>query len=65
MYIVFIPISSCYAMLFRKGNSYGLTIVETETSYVETVAMDVPAAEHGGNCKCGANCTCVDCTCGY
>nr|AFK33631.1 unknown [Lotus japonicus] len=48
-----------------KGNSYGLNIVETQTSYVETVAMDVSAAEHDGNCKCGASCTCVNCTCGH
>ncbi|KAJ1434591.1 Metallothionein, family 15, plant [Sesbania bispinosa] len=52
------------AMLFRKGNNYGVTIVET-TSYTETVVMDVPAAEHDGNCKCGSSCTCVNCTCGH
>ncbi|XP_027192913.1 metallothionein-like protein type 3 [Cicer arietinum] len=48
-----------------KGNNYGVTIVETEKSYLETVVMDVPAAEHGGNCKCGSNCTCTNCTCGH
>ncbi|KAG4980709.1 hypothetical protein AAZX31_12G143100 [Glycine max] len=47
-----------------KGNSYGV-IVETEKSYIETVDMDVPAAEHDGKCKCGTNCTCTDCTCGH
>ncbi|RDX57746.1 hypothetical protein CR513_62988 [Mucuna pruriens] len=48
-----------------KGNSYGAVIVETEKSYIETVVMDVPAAEHDGKCKCGSSCTCVDCTCGH
>ncbi|KAK7405251.1 hypothetical protein VNO78_06450 [Psophocarpus tetragonolobus] len=48
-----------------KGNNYGLDIVETEKSYMETGIMDVPAAEHDGKCKCGPNCTCVDCNCGH
>nr|KYP42359.1 Metallothionein-like protein 1 [Cajanus cajan] len=48
-----------------KGNNNGIVIVETEKSYNETVVMDVAAAEHNGNCKCGPSCTCVDCTCGH
>ncbi|KAE9620770.1 hypothetical protein Lalb_Chr01g0006561 [Lupinus albus] len=48
-----------------KGNNYGFVITETEKSYVETVVMDVPAAEEDGNCKCGSSCACVTCTCGH
>ncbi|KAG2681861.1 hypothetical protein I3843_11G164500 [Carya illinoinensis] len=48
----------------KKGNSYGL-VVETEKSYIHTVVMDAPAAEHDGKCKCGSSCTCTDCTCGH
>uniref|UniRef100_I1KDW5 Type 3 metallothionein MT3 n=1 Tax=Glycine max TaxID=3847 RepID=I1KDW5_SOYBN len=38
---------------------------KTSCTYIETVVMDVPAAEHDGKCKCGTNCTCTDCTCGH
>ncbi|KAF5814842.1 hypothetical protein HanRHA438_Chr03g0127551 [Helianthus annuus] len=31
----------------------------------ETIVMEVPAAENNGNCKCGANCSCTNCTCGH
>ncbi|KAL5572962.1 hypothetical protein UlMin_022559 [Ulmus minor] len=48
----------------KKGSSYSLVIVETEKSYVDAVVMDGPAAEHGGKCKCGASCSCTNCTCG-
>ncbi|CAL0328886.1 unnamed protein product [Lupinus luteus] len=48
-----------------NGNKYGVVITETEKSCVETVVMDVPAAEHDGNCKCGSSCACVACTCGH
>ncbi|CBI20304.3 hypothetical protein VitviT2T_029556 [Vitis vinifera] len=48
----------------KKGNSYGIDIVETEKSYVATVVMEVPAAQHEGSCKCGDSCACIDCTCG-
>ncbi|KAG2677816.1 hypothetical protein I3843_12G116800 [Carya illinoinensis] len=49
----------------KKGNGYGLVIVETEKSY-STVVMDSPAAaEHDGKCQCGASCTCTSCTCGH
>ncbi|KAI4322941.1 hypothetical protein L6164_022588 [Bauhinia variegata] len=47
----------------KKGNSYGVDIVETEKSYVETDVMDV-AAENDGKCKCGPSCSCTNCTCG-
>nr|UVJ89039.1 metallothionein [Dioscorea alata] len=48
----------------KKGNSYGM-IIETEKTYVEEVVEVLPAAaEHDGKCKCGATCTCTDCTCG-
>ncbi|KAL5997649.1 cystathionine beta-lyase [Asimina triloba] len=50
----------------KKGNSYGVEIVQmTETSYA-LEAVDVAlVAEHDGKCKCGAGCTCVTCTCGH
>ncbi|KAK2355228.1 hypothetical protein QL285_092656 [Trifolium repens] len=47
-------------ILVRKGNNYGATIVETQKKgYMETVVMDASAVEHGGDCKCGSNCTCT------
>ncbi|KAF3442889.1 hypothetical protein FNV43_RR16807 [Rhamnella rubrinervis] len=47
----------------KKGNS--LIIVETERSYIDTVVVDAPAAEHNnGKCRCGDSCACVNCTCG-
>ncbi|KAJ4976732.1 hypothetical protein NE237_001838 [Protea cynaroides] len=50
----------------KKGNSYGVEIVETEKSYYEDAIIEVAAAaEHDGKCKCGAGCTCTDCTCGH
>ncbi|RWV77488.1 hypothetical protein GW17_00061670, partial [Ensete ventricosum] len=48
----------------KKGNSYGIEIVETEKSYVDEVIVAAEAAEHDGNCKCGAACACTDCKCG-
>ncbi|KJU81265.1 hypothetical protein N619_00020, partial [Ectopseudomonas oleovorans] len=48
----------------KKGSSYGIDIVETGKSYVETIVMDAPAAEHDGKCKCGPSCSCTSCTCG-
>ncbi|BFG29225.1 hypothetical protein CerSpe_154990 [Prunus speciosa] len=47
----------------KKGYSFDLVIVETENRTVDTVIMDAPAAENGGNCKCGPSCACVDCKC--
>ncbi|GJS86123.1 hypothetical protein Tco_0752664 [Tanacetum coccineum] len=32
---------------------------------VETIVMEVPAAENDGKCTCGANCSCTNCTCGH
>ncbi|KAF2286028.1 hypothetical protein GH714_009779 [Hevea brasiliensis] len=50
----------------KKGSSYTADIVDTEKSFVSTVVMEFPAAaEPDGKCKCGANCTCTDCTCGH
>ncbi|XP_039017186.1 metallothionein-like protein type 3 [Hibiscus syriacus] len=43
----------------KKGNTM---IIETEKSYIGTVATEVPAEN---DCKCGANCTCTNCTCGH
>ncbi|WOG98643.1 hypothetical protein DCAR_0417987 [Daucus carota subsp. sativus] len=48
----------------KKGTSYGLDIVETGKSYVQTTVMEVFASENDGKCKCGTSCTCVNCTCG-
>ncbi|GJW98105.1 hypothetical protein Tco_0179913 [Tanacetum coccineum] len=41
----------------KKGNGYDVTLVETQKSTVETIVMEVPAAEKDGKCKCGANCS--------
>ncbi|KAM0029079.1 hypothetical protein Hdeb2414_s0018g00521621 [Helianthus debilis subsp. tardiflorus] len=49
----------------KKGFRYDVTVVETENSTEETNVMEVPAAENDGNCKCGANCSCTNCTCGH
>ncbi|KAK1322177.1 hypothetical protein QJS10_CPA03g00828 [Acorus calamus] len=48
----------------KKGNSYGVVILETEKSYNEVIKT-APAeeAENGGQCKCGPSCACTDCTC--
>ncbi|KAK9150122.1 hypothetical protein Syun_008431 [Stephania yunnanensis] len=48
----------------KKGNGYAVEIVETQKSYYDNPVNEAPAAEHNGNCKCGDNCSCVDCTCG-
>ncbi|RRT55355.1 hypothetical protein B296_00008172 [Ensete ventricosum] len=32
--------------------------------YVDEVIVAAEAAEHDGNCKCGAACACTDCKCG-
>ncbi|OAY82152.1 Metallothionein-like protein type 3 [Ananas comosus] len=48
----------------KKGNSYGMEIVETEKSYFDSIVEAPAAAEYDGKCKCGASCACVDCTCG-
>ncbi|KAL6314818.1 hypothetical protein AAG906_027169 [Vitis piasezkii] len=59
--------SACKCPIYsywKKGNGYGIDIVETEKSYVATVVMEVPAAQHEGSCKCGDSCACIDCTCG-
>ncbi|KAK2968453.1 hypothetical protein RJ640_004459 [Escallonia rubra] len=55
----------CVNKAWKKGSSYGIDIIETGKSYVETVVMEAPAAEHDGKCKCGASCTCTTCTCGH
>nr|GEY38578.1 metallothionein-like protein type 3 [Tanacetum cinerariifolium] len=49
----------------KKGNGYDVTLVKTQKSTVETIVMEVPAAENDGKCKCGANCSCTNCTCGH
>nr|ABA43635.1 metallothionein-like protein [Metroxylon sagu] len=48
----------------KKGNSYGIEIIETEKSYVDHVVEAPAAAKNEGECKCGASCACADCTCG-
>ncbi|KAI3844427.1 hypothetical protein MKX03_037752 [Papaver bracteatum] len=44
----------------KKGNSFGIEIIETEMSYDN---FAVSGAE--GDCKCGPSCTCTDCKCGH
>ena len=48
----------------KKGNGYSIEIIETEKSFYEAAVTEVPAAENDGKCKCGTQCTCVNCTCG-
>ncbi|KAK4782232.1 hypothetical protein SAY86_016334 [Trapa natans] len=48
----------------KKGSSYSVDIVETE-SYTSTVVMDALVMENDGKCKCGSSCTCTTCTCGH
>nr|AZZ09232.1 metallothionein MT3 [Ipomoea aquatica] len=49
----------------RRGNKMDDVIfVAAEKSYTESIVMDVASAENDG-CKCGANCSCTDCTCGH
>ncbi|KAJ8626750.1 hypothetical protein MRB53_020057 [Persea americana] len=48
----------------KKGNSYGVEIIETEKKSYDNNVVEVPAAENGGDCKCGSSCACVNCTCG-
>ncbi|KAA3467663.1 Metallothionein-like protein type 3 [Gossypium australe] len=59
---------SCFAIIYRwifdgyrkKGSSNTMAI-ETEKSYISTVVAEVPTEN---DCKCGANCSCTNCTCG-
>ncbi|KAG9448100.1 hypothetical protein H6P81_014228 [Aristolochia fimbriata] len=48
----------------KKGNSYGIEIIETEKSYYDAVEV-APAAENEPKCKCGTGCTCTTCSCGH
>ncbi|XVE80140.1 hypothetical protein DITRI_Ditri14bG0115500 [Diplodiscus trichospermus] len=43
----------------KKGNTL---VIETE-SYIDAVIVEAPA-ENDGKCKCGASCSCTNCTCG-
>nr|AAF68995.1 metallothionein [Oryza coarctata]ABV58318.1 metallothionein type 3 [Oryza coarctata] len=46
----------------KKGNSYGVVLVDTEKSHLEEIAA--AGAENDG-CKCGSSCSCgTDCKCG-
>ncbi|KAK1267774.1 hypothetical protein QJS04_geneDACA017106 [Acorus gramineus] len=49
----------------KKGNGYGMVIIETGKSYNEVFEAPMEAAEHDGKCKCGPGCSCTDCTCGH
>ncbi|WP_048460945.1 hypothetical protein, partial [Streptomyces sp. HNS054] len=49
----------------KKGNGYGVDIVETEKSYYGDAGEVVTAAENDPKCKCGPNCACTTCTCGH
>ncbi|MGT5079095.1 hypothetical protein ACRWDA_26240, partial [Escherichia coli] len=46
----------------KKGNSFGVEIVETVKSYYDGVGM--AGGENNPKCKCGPSCSCTDCTCG-
>uniref|UniRef100_A0A0D9WDR4 Metallothionein n=1 Tax=Leersia perrieri TaxID=77586 RepID=A0A0D9WDR4_9ORYZ len=45
----------------KKGNSYGVVIVDAEKSHFEMAEV---AYENDGKCKCTTGCTCAGCTCG-
>ncbi|XP_020245354.1 metallothionein-like protein 3B [Asparagus officinalis] len=45
----------------KKGNNYGVVIVETEKRTFEEV---IEVAENDGKCMCTTNCTCTGCGCG-
>ncbi|XVF78511.1 hypothetical protein PTKIN_Ptkin14bG0140100 [Pterospermum kingtungense] len=45
----------------KKGNTM---VIETDKSFINTVVMEAPA-ENDGKCKCGANCSCTNCSCGH
>ncbi|MBI1572285.1 hypothetical protein [Escherichia coli] len=47
----------------KKGNSYGVVIVDTEKSRFEGHAEEF-ITENDGKCKCGTSCSCADCNCG-
>nr|UZX50344.1 metallothionein type 3 [Avena sativa]BDU59497.1 metallothionein type 3 [Avena sativa] len=47
----------------KKGDSYGIVMVDTEKSHLEEVQQEV--AENDGKCKCGTSCSCTNCTCGH
>ncbi|MQL46458.1 hypothetical protein EI019_24920 [Escherichia coli] len=44
-----------------NNKTLGDVIFVTEKSYTESIVMGV---ENDG-CKCGASCSCTDCTCGH
>nr|ASR83110.1 Metallothionein 3a [Dracaena cambodiana] len=48
----------------KKGNTYGVVIVEAEKRTFDEVVEVAAFNENDGKCQCGTNCTCVDCGCG-
>ncbi|KAL5219723.1 hypothetical protein ABZP36_024436 [Zizania latifolia] len=48
----------------KKGDSYGVVIVDNEKSHLEVCEEIAGGAENGGGCKCGTSCSCTDCNCG-
>ncbi|KAK8358697.1 hypothetical protein V6Z12_A04G040100 [Gossypium hirsutum] len=51
---------SLFTISMKKGNAL---VIETEKSYISTVVVEA-MAENDGKCKCGASCSCTNCTCG-
>ncbi|MQM09729.1 hypothetical protein Taro_042602 [Colocasia esculenta] len=49
----------------KKGNSYGVEIVETEKSCYDDAGEVMAGAENDPKCKCGPGCTCTTCHCGH
>ncbi|XP_071684106.1 metallothionein-like protein 3A [Lolium perenne] len=45
----------------KKGNSYGIVMVDTKKSHFEVQEV----TENDGKCKCGTSCSCTNCTCGH
>ncbi|KAL5730383.1 cystathionine beta-lyase [Ranunculus cassubicifolius] len=49
----------------KKGNTFGVEIIETEMSSYDNIVTGVPMTENDGKCKCAPNCTCTTCSCGH
>ncbi|MQL92931.1 hypothetical protein Taro_025568 [Colocasia esculenta] len=47
----------------KKGNSFGVEIVETEKSCYDGVDMAI--TENNPKCTCRPSCACTDCRCGH
>ncbi|WP_207801906.1 hypothetical protein, partial [Phenylobacterium hankyongense] len=49
----------------KKGNSYGMDIVEAGNSNGGDAWFAGAGVENDPKCNCGPNCSCTTCTCGH